>query len=165
MPDLPPSELFDRIYRRHGHRCPMSTLGGRLGWAALRAIGGIEGMQVVYLIQTCAADGIREATGCSEDDGTFRIENRGEHRLLLNAAAGEGVEVSLTEAALGVAWRYRLCSEALDRDRPRLSGEELVAREAERESVLQSVLEELWILPDETLLHLRPLFDTEVTGA
>lgn len=165
MSRLPPPELFERIYARHGHRCPMSTLGGRLGWAAVQALGRAGEMRGLYLIQTCAADGIREATGCSEDGGSFRVENRGEHRLILNSGEGEGVEVALTEAALAAAGRYRLCSEALERDRSHLSGEALTAREAERESVLQSVLEELWTLPDGVLLRIHSLPTLEVTGA
>lgn len=162
MSALPPPELFDRIYRRHGHRCPMSTLGGRLGWAALRALAGAGEVRGVYFIETCALDGIRETTGCH--GAALRVENRGEHRLHLACGEG-GVAVALTAEALAVAGRYRLCSEGLERDRPHLPAADLVSREEEKERVLQSVLEELWSLPDGVLLSLRPLAPEEISHA
>ena len=53
MPESP--EIFARIYARHGHRCPMSTLGGRLGLAAMQWLGdGAGELQAIYSNRTCA---------------------------------------------------------------------------------------------------------------
>ncbi len=99
-------DLFRRIHARHGHYCPMSTLGGRLGAAALAALGGESGaLTAIYYIDTCAVDGIFEATGCVP---TVRAE--GHHRLELRGASGHGVAAELTVAALeqAAACRRRL---------------------------------------------------------
>ena len=155
-----PSELFDRIYSRHGHRCPMSTLGGRMGWAAREALGEAEGtLEAVYFASTCALDGIRETTGCHETSGTLRMEDRGEHRLRLTGPASV-VEATLRPFALRIAERYRICCARLEAERSRLGPEQIALREAERERVLQSVLQELWTLPDRDLIDLWPLEET-----
>ena len=100
------SDLFLRIRARHGHYCAMSTLGGRLGVAALAALGEVDSeLMAYYLIDTCAADGIAEATGCLPE-----VRNEGRHRLELRVGCGRGVAAELTAAALeqAAACRRRL---------------------------------------------------------
>jgi formylmethanofuran dehydrogenase subunit E len=150
-----PPEIFAAIYRRHGHRCPMSTLGGRLGLAARRTLGGGGEMHAVYNIRTCALDGIAVTTGCREEDASLRVEERGEHRLRL--ANGDGVVmVALRPAALEIAGRYRLASEALEREGATLPEQERQEREAAVQQILDEVLQALWTLPDEVLLEISP---------
>lgn len=138
----------------------MSTLGGRLAWAAREALGDADGtLGAVYFASTCALDGIRETTGCHETSGSLRMEDRGEHRLRLTGPSGV-VEATLRPFALQISERYRLCSARLEAERSRLDPKEIALREAERERVLQSVLQELWTLPDRDLIDLRPLDNT-----
>ena len=97
------SDLFSRIRARHGHYCAMSTLGGRLGVAALAALGKeCAELSAAYLIDTCAADGIAEATGCATE-----VRNEGRHRLELRTVDGRGVVAELIPAALEEAARCR----------------------------------------------------------
>lgn len=80
----------------------MSTLGGRLGQAALQALSGDGGiLSACYRIDTCAADGIALATGCLPEEGRLSVRNEGRHCLYLwDDAAGRGVCAELTDAAL-----------------------------------------------------------------
>jgi formylmethanofuran dehydrogenase subunit E len=105
------SDLFLRIRARHGHYCPMSTLGGRLGTAALTALGSGAGeLTATYHIDTCAADGIAVATGCLSEEGRLTVRGEGRHRLVLRAGDGRGVAAELSAAALeqAAACRKRL---------------------------------------------------------
>ena len=107
------ADLFLRIRTRHGHYCAMSTLGGRLGEAALAALGAGSGdLTATYLIETCATDGIAVATGCRAEDGRLLVRNQGRHRLELRGGAGRGVAAELTAAALQLA---AVCRVRLDR--------------------------------------------------
>ena len=100
-------DLFLRIHARHGHYCPMSTLGGRLGVAALSALGGGAGeLAAIYHIETCAVDGIAVAIGCSPE-----VKAAGRHRLELRAGDGRGVAAELTAEALAQA---AACRKRLD---------------------------------------------------
>ncbi len=102
------TDIFLRIHARHGHYCAMSTLGGRLGLAALAALGEGDGaLSATYLIETCAADGIAEATGCLPE-----VKNAGRHRLELRSTDGRGMAAELTAMALelAAACRHRLDS-------------------------------------------------------
>jgi formylmethanofuran dehydrogenase subunit E len=106
-----PPDLFLRIRARHGHYCPMSTLGGRLGMAALAALPSDAGQLTArYYIDTCAADGIAVATGCLPEEDRLTVQNEGRHRLELRAGDGRGVAAELTAAALdqAAACRRRL---------------------------------------------------------
>jgi formylmethanofuran dehydrogenase subunit E len=101
------SDLFLQIGARHGHYCAMSTLGGRLGTAALAALGvEAEELTATYFIDTCAADGIAVATGCVP-----AVKAEGRHRLELRSADGRGVAAELTAAALE---RAAACRKQLD---------------------------------------------------
>jgi formylmethanofuran dehydrogenase subunit E len=147
-----PHALFDEIYTRHGHRCPMSTLGGRIGYAAAAQVVAGERL-AVYYANTCALDGIRVTTGI----GNPRVIEQGRHTLVLvDRTNGRGVQVSLRPAALDIAWEYRRISEALDRDRAGLDATGLAARQDELAQVLDSVLQRLWTIPDAELLEIVP---------
>ncbi len=147
-----PRELFDEIYALHGHRCPMSTLGGRIGYAASVRVATGERL-AVYYANTCALDGIRVTTGIDSP----RIVEQGRHALVLvDRSDGRGVQVSLRPAALDIAWEYRRVSEALDRDRAGLDDSSLAERQAELARVLDAVLQRLWIISDEELLEIIP---------
>jgi len=100
-----PSEpdFFEALALLHGHRCPMSIFGARLGLAARAALSAAPGQRLAarYLHQTCALDGIQLATRCTLGNGNLRVDPRGEHRLLLWVEGGAvGVEARLTAAAL-----------------------------------------------------------------
>lgn len=151
---LPAQHLFSEIYRIHGHRCPMSTLGGRLGYAA-KAILGKEGpLTGTYFIDTCAADGISVMTGCQKSDGTLRIVERNRHALWLENSAGGGLYAELTDHSLQMAGEYRTLDLSLHRDGRDLSATERQERQAEKELFLETLLQRLWVLPDEELLVL-----------
>jgi len=106
------ADLFLRIRARHGHYCPMSTLGGRLGEAALGALGGVSGeLHAHYYIDTCAADGIAVATGCLPEDGRLTMRPDGLHRLDLRGEDGVGVRAELTPTALE---RAAACRKQMD---------------------------------------------------
>ena len=90
----------------------MSTLGGRLGAAALQALGEDAGeLTACYHIDTCAVDGIAVATGCLPEDGRLTMRPDGLHRLDLWGANGLGVRAELTATALE---RAAACRKLLD---------------------------------------------------
>jgi len=132
----------------------MSTLGGRLGLAALAALdvppGG--GLRAVFEHDTCAIDGIVEATGCSPEAGTLAIETLGNHVLRL-ACDAVSVRVQLLPQALEIAWRYRVLDDECEKQRQAgVSAEALKPLLLEKERTLQAVLEQLWTLEDGDLV-------------
>ncbi len=156
---IPTPEMFQRIYEQHGHRCPMSTLGGRMGLAAVQALEVSSGsfMTAVFEHGTCAVDGIEVATGCSRLSGTLRVEDSGRHTVVVQSAAGDSVRITLNAFALATAWEYRTADAAYNAGKGSLPDAELQRLCAQKEAVLQTVLERLWTLPDESLLTLERL--------
>lgn len=151
MPLLP--DIFARIYARHGHRCPMSTLGGRLGLAAMKLLGEQPGgLQATYGSRTCAVDGIGEATGCSEAAGTLVVKSDGRHALLLRSGKA-AVEVELTAEALAMAGRYRSLCSRLESGWDELDPDEQVRRRAEMEALLDELLPQFWQAEDHHLVQ------------
>ena len=149
-----PPEIFQKIYEQHGHRCPMSTLGGRMGLAALKALG-IESnseLTAVFAQDTCAVDGIELTTGCSRSTGSLLVEESGRPMLVVRADEGQSVQVGLSERALATAWEYRTLDEAFNAGKGTLPVAELTSLHEQKEAVLQTVLEKFWTLSDEALL-------------
>lgn len=110
MAEIP--ELFLRIHQRHGHYCPMSTLGARLGEAALQALGDSSAdLNACYQMETCAVDGIALTTGCLPEEGRLRVQPEGRHRLQLRDGSGREVCAELTASALE---RAAACRRLLD---------------------------------------------------
>ncbi|MDT8444914.1 MAG: formylmethanofuran dehydrogenase subunit E family protein [Desulfuromonadales bacterium] len=150
---IEPPEIFARIYARHGHRCPMSTLGGRLGLAAMHFLDDSPGTrQAVYSQRTCALDGIAEATGCREDAGSLVVKNAGRHALLLSAGQ-ISVEVELTAKALAMAGGYRSLCNHLESGWEELTPDEQVRRRAEMEAMLDELLPQFWQAGDGLLVQ------------
>ena len=148
-----PPEFFARIYTRHGHRCPMSTLGGRLGLAAMQCLGGSAGeLQAVYSNRTCAVDGIAEATGCSEEAGTLVVQSDGRHALILTSPQAS-VEVELTAEALEMAGRYRSLCNRLESGWENLEVEEQTRRRGEMDAMLDELLPHFWQAEDQKLVQ------------
>lgn len=149
---LPP-EIFARIYARHGHRCPMSTLGGRLGLAAKKWLGdSVDVLQAVYSNRTCALDGIAEATGCTEAAGTLVVKSDGRHALTLTRSQTV-VEVELTAEALAMAGRYRSLCNRLEVGWDELAADEQARRRAEMDALLDELLPQFWQADDSQLVQ------------
>lgn len=147
-----PPEIFARIYTRHGHRCPMSTLGGRLGLAAMKRLGDHDGdLQAIYSNRTCALDGIAEATGCSEASGTLLVKSDGRHALTLQSPRAV-VAVALTDEALAMAGRYRALCNRLEQGWDDLEPQEQARRRAEMDAMLDDLLPQFWQAEDALLV-------------
>lgn len=162
MKSPPPYAVFAEIYRRHGHRCPMSTLGGRIGHAA-RARLTAAPARGLYYIATCAADGIEATTGLSRESGSFRVNDSNRHALWLVGADGSAIFAELHPETLQRSAGYRALRQRLETERDTLSEAEIAIREQEILSFLDRLLEELRTLPEDELIRfssqLPPEFD------
>lgn len=156
----PPPELFEHIRRRHGHYCPMSTLGGRLGHAARQHLLPEAARYGCYFLDTCAVDGIIVASDCA----TIAVRDGGRHALWLVDEGGRGVFVELLPAILARAAQYRTFDQALERERAGMSPAELTARQAARDALLDELLRELRTLPDAALLTVSSRLPAELDG-
>jgi formylmethanofuran dehydrogenase subunit E len=130
----------------------MSTLGGRLGFAARQRLAGREPLAATYYIDTCAADGISIMTGCKKSDGSLRIVAQEEHALWLRDADGRGLFAELSSSALQLAGEYRARDQELLKDEKCLSAEERQQRQRAKELLLEELLQKFWALPDEELM-------------
>jgi formylmethanofuran dehydrogenase subunit E len=131
----------------------MSTLGGRLGLAAIKWLGEVEGeLRAVYSSRTCATDGIAETTGCTEGKGTLTVKNDGRHALILSAEQAF-VEVELTGEALEMAGRYRSLCNRLENGWDDLAVDEQVKRRAEMDGMLDELLPQFWQAEDSQLVQ------------
>lgn len=109
-PPFDAEDFYAFLERFHGHRCPMSIMGARLGLAAARVVGrhGDNGdVKALYYHRTCALDGIAAALGTTPGNNNLRIEPDGLHLLeAQNITKGTSVAVGLTDAALTLGKRY-----------------------------------------------------------
>jgi formylmethanofuran dehydrogenase subunit E len=131
----------------------MSTLGGRLGLAALKWLDDSEGdLLAIYSNRTCAMDGIAETTGCTEGAGSLIVESDGRHALVLKSSRS-AVEVELTAEALQMAGRYRSLCNRLESGWDELEVAEQARRRAEMAAMLDVLLPQFWLAEDSQLVQ------------
>lgn len=155
-PTTTPSDraFWEALLLLHGHRCPMSILGARLGLAAVEALGGRTDRRFSarYFHETCAVDGVQLATGCTLGNHNLQVEAKGEHRLLVwDPQTRDQVRVGLTEAALEAGRRYgemRKSREALPPASP---------DRAALEARMDDVLKQLEAAPTPSLVSVDPI--------
>lgn len=106
----PSDNFYDLLARLHGHRCPMSIMGARLGLAAAAAVGrhGKDGdVTALFMHRNCALDGIQLALGTTLGNGNIKVDPQGLPLLeATNADTKKRVRVTLTERALALGKRY-----------------------------------------------------------
>jgi formylmethanofuran dehydrogenase subunit E len=110
----PPSagDFFTFLARFHGHRCPMSIMGARMGLAARAVVGyhredGGGDVRAIYHHKTCAVDGVMAALGTTLGNNNLQLLPEGEHLLeARNLATGVAVKVELAPQALELGRRY-----------------------------------------------------------
>ncbi len=149
-------EIFARIYDLHGHRCPMSTLGGRLGLAVMAQPQlQKDTLRAIYHSRTCAVDGIALTTGCNENSGSMTVTTEGRHCLEIFDDAGNALVLNLNDNAMQIAGDYRRLSQELELGWDALDEEEKADRDRRRQAALDSVLPGLWQAPDSELIDIR----------
>ena len=120
--------------------------------AAIDALGdSTEDLQAVYGCRTCAVDGIREVTGCSEENGRLQVDSLGRH-LLTVSTGSRLAEVELTAVALEMAGRYRSLCDRLERGWDNLDATEQARRRLEMDTLLDELLPQLWQADDDLLI-------------
>ncbi len=101
-------KLYQQLANRHGHYCPMSTLGVRLAETAHEqmALRPAQDWKLCYLARTCAVDGIRIVIEQIQPGVDLRVEQKGQHRLQCRSDVAQ-VSLQLTEQAMQLAASYR----------------------------------------------------------
>jgi len=136
------------LYDFHGHRCPMSTMGARIGIAAMAALEVTKADQFqvegYFHARNCALDGIQFTTGCTLGNGNLDFEDGGRVAFTLKRRDGRGgVSVSVSESALARLSAFKDKKAAL-LDERQISG---LARAMEIDSEIKAGFEELvdWV--------------------
>ncbi len=108
----PDAETCARLERFHGHTCPGSLMGLRLGLTAKEALKGHGKLKAKCFVLACPVDGIQVGVGTTWGNRGLEVENRGEMSMLLtDVESGRQVEARLTEKAMKKGKSYRDLSE------------------------------------------------------
>jgi formylmethanofuran dehydrogenase subunit E len=108
----PDAETCERLERFHGHTCPGSLMGLRLGLTAKEALKGHGKLKAKCFILACPVDGIQVGVGTTWGNRGLEVENRGEMSMVLtDVESGRQVEARITEKAMEKGKSYRDLSE------------------------------------------------------
>jgi len=137
----------------------MSTMGARLGAAAMDALGVTKSDQFkvrgVYRSRNCALDGVQFVTGCTLGNSNLELEDAGlaSFTLIWRDRRG-GVTAAASKAALERFAGHKQKKAELERERPGA----LPVRLAEMEAVIKEEFERLvdWVqsVPDDVLVDI-----------
>ncbi|MBN1831653.1 MAG: formylmethanofuran dehydrogenase subunit E family protein [Deltaproteobacteria bacterium] len=104
----PDAEMCSFLERFHGHTCPGSLMGLRLGLAAKEALNAQGRITAKTLMLACSVDGIQVATGATIGNRALTLEDRGEMALILtDVQTDKQVEARLTQEAMNRAKIFR----------------------------------------------------------
>ncbi len=148
---------FEGLYEFHGHRCPMSTMGARLGAAAMKALGVTKSDQFrvrgVYRSRNCALDGIQFVTGCTLGNGNLEFEDAGRASFSLDWRDGTGgVTATVSQEALSRFMVHKDKKAALERKSRELGGRPAAVVQEELKRDFDALVEWVQSEPDEGLI-------------
>jgi formylmethanofuran dehydrogenase subunit E len=104
----PDAEMCAFLERFHGHTCPGSLMGLRLGLAAKEVLNAQGKITAKTFMLACSVDGIQIATGATLGNKAFTLEDRGEMFLILtDVETGKQVEARLTQEAMNRGKTFR----------------------------------------------------------
>ncbi len=148
----PDPEIYKFLERFHGHTCPGSLMGLRLGMAAKDALKGHGKLKAKCFVLACPVDGIQVGAGTTYGNKALEVEDRNELYLVLtDADSGRRVEARLTQKAEEMGKSYRDLSASI---RSAAAGSpERTRLEKDREAVLD------WFrtAPDSDVVTIRTL--------
>jgi formylmethanofuran dehydrogenase subunit E len=100
------------LKRFHGHTCPGSLMGLRLGLAAKEALKASGRLQARCFVLACPVDGIQVGVGTTWGNKGLEVEDENDMRLILTEVeSGRKVEARLTKEAVEKGKTYRDLSE------------------------------------------------------
>ena len=148
----PETEMCAFLERFHGHTCPGSLIGLRLGLAAKEALKGHGKLKAKTFVHACPADGIQVATGTTYGNKTFTLEDRNELYLILtDVKRRKQVEARLTQDAIDMGKLFRALSKEAQ-SYPEGSPEQLVLK-----TKINSILDWFRTAPDAVVVTIRTL--------
>lgn len=146
------AEIYKFLERFHGHTCPGSLMGLRLGMAAKDALKGAKKLKAKCFVFSCPVDGIQVGAGTTYGNKALEVEDRNELYLILtDTESGRQVEARLTNKAEEMGKNFRDVS---NKSRSYTAGSpEQLRLEKERDGILD------WFrtAPDSEVVTIRTL--------
>ena len=97
----PDADMCAFLERFHGHTCPGSLMGLRLGLSAKEALNAQGRIEAKTFLLACPVDGIQVATGATYGNRAITVDDHKEMYLILtDIESGKQVEARLTEEAM-----------------------------------------------------------------
>jgi len=97
----PDAETCAFLEQFHGHTCPGSLMGLRLGLTAKEALEGHGKLKGKCFVLACPVDGIQVGAGTTWGNKSLEVEDRNDMSLILtDIESGRQVEARLTEKAM-----------------------------------------------------------------
>ena len=104
----PDTEMCAFLEKFHGHTCPGSLMGLRLGLAAREALNAQGKVEAKTFIHACPVDGIQVGSGTTYGNKALTVEDKKEMRLILtDTKTGNQVEATLTQEAMEKGTGFR----------------------------------------------------------
>ncbi|HSW38405.1 MAG TPA: formylmethanofuran dehydrogenase subunit E family protein [Acidobacteriota bacterium] len=96
----------------HGHTCPGSLMGLRLGLTAKEALNAEGKIEAKTFLHACSVDGIQAGAGTTYGNRALTVEDKKDLYLILtDTKSGRQVEARLTEEATEKGRGFRELSE------------------------------------------------------
>ncbi len=97
----PDAEMCAFLEKFHGHICPGSLMGLRLGLTAKEALHAEGKVEAKTFLLACSVDGIQVGAGATYGNKALTVDDKNEMYLILtDTKSGREVEARLTDEAM-----------------------------------------------------------------
>ncbi len=148
----PDAEICAFLEKFHGHICPGSLMGLRLGLAAKEALNAKGRIESKTFMLACSVDGIQVGVGTTFGNKALTVEDRNEMSLILtDIKTGKQIEARLTDEAMGRGKDYKELM-AKSRSFKQGSSEQLAVKKE-----IDDILDWYRKMPDEKVVIIKVL--------
>jgi len=148
----PDPEMCNFLEKFHGHTCPGSLMGLRLGLAAKESLNAEGKIEAKTFLLACPVDGIQVGAGTTYGNKALTVEDKKEMSLILtDTKTGKQVEAKLTEQAMEKGTGFRELS-AKSRSLEAGSPEQLAVKKE-----IEDILNWYRTAPDKEVVTIRTI--------
>jgi len=107
---------YDDIVDFHGHSCPGTAIGFKIGEIVIEKFGKSKDEEIVAIVEnnSCSIDAIQFMTGCTFGKGNLIFKDYGKHvYTFIDRKTGESIRISLDKSVQELMEKFKAKREEL----------------------------------------------------
>lgn len=108
--------VYDDIVKFHGHSCPGTAIGFKVGEIVIEKFGRSKDEEIVAIVEnnSCSIDAIQFMTGCTFGKGNLIFKDHGKHvYTFIDRRSGKSIRISLDKGVQELMEKFKTSRDEL----------------------------------------------------